>query len=207
MTSIYIANEDALSEAVLYRLVAEANQGLHIAVSVGRRGNGYLRSKFSQLCKTAAAIPVLLLTDLDKTPCAPELISDWCGGRVLPENMLFRVAVREIEAWLLADREGFARFSGIPKDKIPLDPEDLEDPKRALLNLVRHYGRRELRSDLLPSPGSRAKIGFGYNAVLSEFARSSWSVKRAIENADSLERTYRRLNELRQRHPRKASDS
>ena len=197
MTPIYIASEDALSETLLHHLVSEANHDLQVAVSFGRRGNSYLRSKFQELCKTAQAIPVVLLTDLDNTPCAPELIALWCGRRALPDSMLFRVAVREIEAWLLADKDGFARFAGIPKSKMPLDPEQLEDPKQTLLNLVRHYGRREIKANLLPSAGSTAKIGFGYNVILSDFVHSSWSLNRAIAHADSLERTYRRLRELR----------
>jgi len=37
-------------------------------------------------------------------------------------NFLFRVAVREVEAWLLAHREGIARFLGISEHLVPLMP-------------------------------------------------------------------------------------
>lgn len=196
MTPIYIAFEEARSEAVLQRLVLEANPGLQVAVSIGGKGNGYLKEKLPALIKTAYKIPVLLLTDLDDSPCAPELITCWCGQRVLPGSMLFRVAVREIEAWLLADCEGFSRFSGIPKTKIPIKPENLADPKQTLLNLVRRYGRRNIKSDLLPAADSHAKVGFGYNAALRVFVNSLWSIESASLRADSLRRAWHKLNGL-----------
>lgn len=197
MTPIYIAFEDSLSEAVLQRLILEVHPHLQVAVSIGGRGNSYLQKKLPALRRTAQKIPVLLLTDLDAVPCAPELITSWCGQGVLPKDFLFRVAVHETEAWLLADVEGFSRFSGISRAKLPLSPELLPDPKQTLLNLVRSYGNRDIKAELMPPPGSPVRIGFGYNAALIRFVHSFWSVKRAAERADSLERTYRRLRELR----------
>ncbi|MFZ1983772.1 MAG: hypothetical protein WAU91_05115 [Desulfatitalea sp.] len=202
MTLIYVATEDALSEAVADRIVREVNQGLHVAVRVGRKGNSYLRKRFVELSETARNIPVLLLTDLDRIPCASTLIDQWSRGRMSAGDMLFRVAVRETEAWLLADREGFAHFAGIPKAKLPRDPELLHDPKQTLLDLVRRFGRREIKTNLLPGPGSTAKIGFGYNLVLGDFVRDHWSVRSAAIQADSLERTCRRLRELSLRKTR-----
>lgn len=199
MTQIYLATEDALSEAVADRLVLAAGHGFSVAVRMGRKGNTYLKDKFFELCKLASSIPVLLITDLDSMECPPALIDHWCGDRKLPQGMIFRVAVREVEAWLLADREGFAAFTGIPKEKIPLSPEQLDDPKKSLLDLVRRYGRRQIKTDLLPNAGSNAKIGFGYNAVLSDFVVSAWSLRRAMVRADSLGRTCRRLAELASR--------
>ena len=196
MTEIYIATEDVLSEAVADRLVLEVHQGLRVAVRMGRKGNGFLKSKLFDLAKTAHAIPVLLLTDLDRTTCPPTLIADWRGRRVFSDDMLFRVVVREIEAWLLADREGFSRFSGIPVDKVPHHPESLDDPKRTLLNLIRRHGNRNIKAEILPQRGSHAAVGFGYNQTLVQFVRESWSAARAAKNASSLDRACRRLREL-----------
>jgi hypothetical protein len=196
MTALYIATEDALSEAVLERLIQEVNQGLRVAVRMGRKGNSYLKKKFSGLLKTAQAVPVLLLTDLDRIECPPSLIRGWRGKSVFPEGLLFRVAVREIEAWLLADRKGFAHFSGIPLDKMPLEPETLIDPKRELLRLIRKYGERDLKNAILPESGSSAMVGFGYNQALVRFVWGSWSVEKAAANAESLARTCRRIREL-----------
>jgi len=196
MKALYIATEDALSELVADRLVLEANQSFREVIHIRHQGNGYLRKKFRSLAKTACSIPVLMLTDLDRIDCPPTLLADWCNGQILPDGMLFRVAVREIEAWLLADREGFSRFAGVPLDKMPQRPESLDDPKQTLLSLVRRYGNRDIKDGILPERGSSAKIGYAYNQTLSRFVQAVWSVTNASRNADSLDRACRRLHEL-----------
>ena len=49
---------------------------------------------------------------------------------------LFRIAVREVEAWLIADREALAGFLKIKIMHVPYKPEELVDPKRVLLELA-----------------------------------------------------------------------
>ena len=196
MTDLIIATEDALSEAVVERLVENENQGMCVTVRIGRKGNGYLKQRILEFIRTAHAIPVILMTDLDHVECAPVLIADWCGRHQLPKNMLFRVAVQEVEAWLLADREGFSNYSGVPVEKIPRNPESIDDPKQMLMRLIRRYGYRKIKVDVLPDRGSPAKIGLGYNRILSQFVRENWSPVRAAKNADSLARTCLRLHEL-----------
>lgn len=196
MTLLYIATEDALSEAVADHLVAKVNHGLQVIVRLRRNGYGYLKKKFPELVQTARKIPVFLLTDLDRIECPPILIDSWSGTAALPSGMLFRVAVREIEAWLLADREGFAAFFGVPLTKLPLHPETIADPKQLMLNLVRRHSKREIKTAILPERGSQAKIGFGYNQMLSRFVAEHWSIERAMMASDSLTRTHRRLTEL-----------
>jgi hypothetical protein len=197
MTGVYIATEDALSEAVAERLILEENKGLHVGVRVGRKGNTFLRKKLPQFKEIARSIPIFVLTDLDLVECPACLIEDWNGREKLPSKMLFRVAVREIEAWLLADREGFADFSGVPLHRIPDQPETLVNPKETLLNIVRRYGKRAVKADLLPEKGSTAKIGFSYNQALCAFVKDTWSPDRAAMVAKSLHRTRYRLQELR----------
>ncbi|OGQ97935.1 MAG: hypothetical protein A2521_01890 [Deltaproteobacteria bacterium RIFOXYD12_FULL_57_12] len=196
MIQLYIATEDALSEAVADRLVAEVNHGLQVAVRIGRGGNSYLKNKFPELTRLARSIPVLLLTDLDNTDCAPILLGAWSQGCVVPEGMLFRVVVREIEAWLMADRKGFADFFQVPKFKIPEYPETIDDPKQFLLHLIRRYSNREIKAAILPERGSKARIGLGYNQMLSRFVAEGWEIRRAAATSDSLARAFRRLTEL-----------
>lgn len=198
MTAIYVATEDALSEAVADRLIKEENQNIYVAVRLGRKGNTYLKNKLRSFAEIAQSFPVLLLTDLDRAECPAVLINDWSKRTVLPEMLLFRVAVHETEAWLLADREGFARYSGVPLHRMPTNPELIDNPKECLLNLVRRFGKkRAVKADILPERGSTATKGLGYNQALCEFVRRSWSLDRASQASDSLYRTRRRLHELR----------
>lgn len=196
MTELYLATEDLLSEAVAERLVLDANQGLLVAVRMGRKGNGYLKQKLPELVRLANTIPVFMLTDLDRGSCPPTLINDWSAGQEAPPSLLFRVAVREVEAWLLADREGFADFVGAPLNKIPVNPESLDDPKQALLGLVRRYGSREIKNEILPASRSISPVGLGYNQSLSRFVLDAWMPRRAAANSDSLARAHARLSEL-----------
>lgn len=197
MTGVYIATEDALSEAVAERLILEENNGLHVGVRVGRKGNTFLRMKLPQFKEIARSVPIFILTDLDLVECPACLIEEWIGRVKLPSKMLFQVAVRETEAWLLADREGFADFSGVPLHRIPDQPETLVNPKETLLNIVRRYGKRAVKADLLPERGSSARIGLSYNQALCAFVKSTWSPDRAAKVAKSLHRTRYRLHELR----------
>jgi hypothetical protein len=196
MRNVYIATEDALSEAVATRLIEE-NHNMHVAVSVGKKGNGYLRKNIDTFRNIATSLPVILLTDLDRSECPASLINSWCRNIQLPRTFLFRVVVHETEAWLMADRSGFANFTGIPVDKIPMHPEELADPKNSLLTLVRRYAKKEIKDDILPERGSSAKIGLAYNQALCSFVNTSWSIESASHVAESLRRARSRLHELR----------
>ena len=103
------------------------------------------------------------------------------------------VAVREAEAWVLADREGFATFAGIPANKISSTPESLSDPKQELINLVRRSRNKRLAAELVPVQGSAVSIGPLYNERMGQFVREHWNVDAAIARSPSLERTFARL--------------
>ena len=135
---------------------------------------------------------MLLLIDLDLKACAPALVSRWLGKREVPQTFLFRVAVREIEAWLLADREAFADFIGVPESKIERNTEEIADPKRKLLDLARR-GKRSIRAGLLPAPEAAASQGDQYNQLLCEFVDSDWSSERAANHNASLRKTITAL--------------
>lgn len=196
MTFLYLATEDLLSELVGIHLVNALLGELEVKTLRGQ-GNGYLRSRVSNFRQMANHNVVVVLTDLDMKECAPTLMRDWFGDNALPGQLLFRVAVKEVEAWLLADREGFSEFLGINPEKIPEDSDQIMDPKVKLLQLAK-VGRRELREDLLPRKGVFAQQGLGYNQVLGRFVMNGWSSERAAENSDSLRRTCERLVEARQ---------
>jgi hypothetical protein len=146
---------------------------------------GQAKKKVKNYQKMAAfGYPVLLITDLDSAECPPSLHRTWMD--TIPHEMfLFRVAVREVEAWLLADRDALAGFLKIKITRIPDKPEELDDPKRILLNLARLAPRR-IRNGLLPEPRSKAHIGPEYNDLLTDYVRSSWDIETAADRAPSL---------------------
>lgn len=135
----------------------------------------------------AKHLPFVVLTDQDVAECAPKLVRDWLP-HPKQHNLVFRVAVREVESWVIADRSAFATFLGISKSKVPEEPDQLADPKRELISLARRSRRTALRQAIVPRPGS--KIGPDYNAMLGRFVKTRWNARVAMRNSPSLERAF-----------------
>lgn len=192
MLLVHAATEDELSESVACRLIQDHIPNASVGLRLRKGGVGYLRSSFSKFCQMANRDYVLLLADLDRGQCAPSLIAGWLGGHAAPEKLLFRVPVREIEAWLLADRVGIANLFEVSEASLPPNPDDLLDPKQTLLHAARR-ATRGIRSDLLRTRGTVSSQGLGYNRVLTRFVEDGWNPDRARLNSPSLDRTLERL--------------
>jgi len=190
--SITLAVEDRLSEIVLRTILRQSGRPYHVTSCIGLSGFGYLRKNINELNHAARIMPILVLTDLDRVECAPILRWDWLN--VSPhQNLLFRVAVREVESWVMAHRTAFAVFLGIRTDLIPSDPDGLDDPKRTLLDLAAKSRKRELREAMIPAPKSTAKVGPDYNGRLGEFVMMNWGVREAAKNSLSLRKAFRAI--------------
>ncbi len=196
MRYVNLATEDGLSEAVGLKLISTFLPGFQINLKLGKKGNGLLKVKLSSYCEIAKRDPFLLITDLDAATCAPALISTWLGNIAPPDDFLFRVAVREVESWLLADQVSMKLLLG-NRVNAPRDPESIRDPKGCLLRLARR-APRDVRRDLLVEEGAIASQGLGYNQRLCAHVDASWDPSRAAERSDSLCRVIRRLQELSQ---------
>jgi hypothetical protein len=189
---INLAIEDELSEAALRRIL-RGMPSFAVGTAYRRGGNGYLKKTIGGWNSAAKGTPFLVLTDLDRYACPRKLISDWLRVRKHP-NLLFRVAVREIESWLLADRTNLSRFLGIAERTVPANPDDLMDAKASLVVLGRKSRSGLIRDSISPRRGSTAKQGPAYNTCLSGFIRDHWDFRSASRNSPSLERTIDRLD-------------
>jgi len=197
MTYVALATEDALSEAVGLRLLQELPFEVTPSPLLRRDGFGYLRSGMSKWRELAKRQAVLLITDLDRLECPSALKRDWLGSKPAPENLLFRVAVREVESWVLADHVAMRRLVG-PKSKLPPEPDKLPDPKSHLLGLAK-FAAREIREDIVQQAGAVASQGIGYNSRLTAWVRDEWDPERAAQRSPSLQRARVRLSELVER--------
>lgn len=194
---INLVYEDDLSREVLLRLIdSPAVRSSDRCFSVGTkrpgRGYGFLKKNIIGFNQASKGMPYLILTDLDDRECAPLLINEWLPQTRNP-NLIFRIAVREVESWLLADDAGFARFLGIAKHKLPRNPDDLPDPKATLINLARTSRKRDIKADIVPKPGSTAKQGPAYNDCLISFVKDTWNPEKARRHSQSLEKALRAL--------------
>jgi hypothetical protein len=169
MTSCLLAVEDEVSEIVARRMI-EAYSPLQVLECYGKKGFGYLKANMSKFQEASRQIPYFVLTDLDQYSCATALKEDW-NIVSMPRNFMFRIAVRSIESWLMADRKNFADFLGISIQKLPLNPDDEINPKRLLIELAKHSRKREIREDIVPKPKSTAKIGPNYTSRIKQICK------------------------------------
>jgi len=70
---IHIAVEDPLSEAVLRKILICSNRPYIVGSCFNRGGFGYLKKNIRGFNNAAKGTPFLVLTDLDRTECAPVL--------------------------------------------------------------------------------------------------------------------------------------
>jgi hypothetical protein len=189
------AVEGNVDEVVLRKIVLEL--GGQLGPVFGRTGKAQLKRSIAAYNSAAKLGPWVVLVDLDDdAPCAPELCDGW-----LPTpspSMCFRVVVRAIEAWLLADREGIAQFLKVSSSRIPANPESLMHPKRAVIEIARHSRSRDVRMDMLPSASSGRLVGPAYSSRLIEFVSSEdgWRPHVAKKHSKSLDRCLVRLQSL-----------
>jgi len=185
-----VALEGPTDQAVVERLLAWLGLDLGKIVLCG--GKGKLDKRPSAYNQAARHAPWLVLRDLDQdAPCAPELVAAQLPSPA--EQMCFRVVVRAVEGWLLADAESMASFLGTNARNLPMSPDDLRNPKQELLNIARRGHRRAVREDLLPAAGTTATLGPGYTARIIEFSARHWRPDAAADRSPILASCIRAL--------------
>lgn len=183
--------EDDLSEYVMTRIVNSFGNKYLICNTYNGNGFGYIKSNINGFNQASSGVPFFVLTDLDNYTCPIALQNDWLCQPMRP-NFIFRIAIREVEAWLLADIENFSHFLNVSAVNFPDNPEQEVDPKRSLINLARRSRRRAVREDIVPI-NDNASIGPNYNGRLMEFVNSNWDIDLAKGRSGSLLRTINRL--------------
>lgn len=187
------AVEGSVDEAVVRLLIEHV--GGRPGTVYGRRGKAYLHQRIHGFNQAARHAPWVVLVDLDASAnCAVELRQEWLPSP--SPGLCFRVVVRAVEAWLMADADNLARYLGIARSRIARDPESVERPKQTLVNLARRSPRRNIRQDMVPRPTSGRLEGPAYSSRVTEFATSRWRPEVAAQHSDSLYRAIRCIRQL-----------
>lgn len=201
--SIYLAVEDDLSEWLLRRVLRERTVPYLIGPVFKQGGFGYLKKLSPAFNNMAKACPVLLLTDLDRRSCASELLHDWLAHPQHPDFLL-RVAVREVEAWLLASDAELGKFLAVRRVLNFAEPEALDDPKAELLKLASVSRRRNIREAIVRrDAGGNLRQGPAYNSTLTEFVEQQWKLATACAKCPSLQRMINALATLEMKWPQR----
>jgi hypothetical protein len=194
--TIYGAVEGIVDEAVLRCLITQL--GAVPGPIYGKAGKNHLVKKLRAYNHAASIERWVVLMDLDHdADCAPPFCTICLPNPAY--YMSLRIAVREIETWLLADRERIARFLGIAITRIPHNLEEINDPKQLVVQLAAHSRKRDIRQDMTPRPNSTRHVGPAYTSRLIEFiqdATDGWRPVVAAELSDSLNRCLRAMQRL-----------
>lgn len=192
MPDVSIVVEGPTDVPVVTRILASV--GCEVSSIYGQSGCNFIDDNIARYNNAARFAPWLVLRDLDQAPCAAALVS---GLLNRPARwMRFRIAVREVEAWLLADGEALCGYLSVAPKHLPATPEIVADPKLALVNLARRSKRKVIVKDMVPEPGVTASVGPGYVARVTEFARDHWRPAVARINSPSLDKCLTRAAEL-----------
>jgi len=183
--TISAAVEGIVDEAVVRRLITHV--GGHPGPVHGKNGKPALHQKINGYNNAAKHTPWVVLVDLNSdAQCAPILRRNWLPTPA--PQLCFRVAVRQVEAWLMADAETLADYLGVGRRQIPADPEELPNAKTEMVNLAHRSRRTVIRQDMVPRQGSGRSVGPAYSSRLIEYAERHWRPEVAAQHADSLRR-------------------
>jgi hypothetical protein len=196
IVALSAAVEGDVDEATVRRIADHLGVAIHAVY--GKRGKPHLLQKLGAYNNAARFAPWLVLIDLNQdAKCAPPFRTRHLSDPA--RHMCFRVAVHEVESWLMADRRRLASFLGVPIARIPANPELDPDPKQTIVSLARNSRRATIRRDVAPRLGSGRTIGPLYTSRLIEFvtdAQAGWRPEIAAKACPSLARCLRALRDL-----------
>lgn len=190
---IYAAVEGIVDEVVVRKVIAHA--GGRPGPVYGKAGKPALRESINGYNNAARHAPWIVLVDLDgDADCAPPLRQDWLPAPA--HQLCLRIAVRQVEAWLMADTTTLASYLGVARSRVPQVPEDLPNAKVGMVNVARRSRRNAIRVDMVPRPGSGRSVGPAYASRLIEYVEAHWRPGVAAERAESLRRAIVCLERL-----------
>ncbi len=209
MRDVFISGEDDATRAVIRRLVSDYNPKLHIIQSLPARGSE-IKSKISSFNELARQYPIILLTDLDDDPCAPIGKTNLLNGITQSSGFVINIACDEVEAWLMADTEGFAYYFGIPLTEMPkFLPQKMQGRKplsEISLNVKSSWHFTHQLAHLSTKSDVRAQVsvplndktckGKEYNTAVVPFIEKVWKPETGRLVSDSLNRMINRIQGL-----------
>lgn len=198
MRQLVLVGEDGLCCALGERLLAHALPGWAMATApVDKQGVTKLvpeLERYAKVAKNKFGPAVVCIADTDGQ-CPVE----WLAARLpkqVPERFLMRLAVAEAESWVMADHVNVQAHFRIPANKLSRAPDELADPKAALLQLLWRHAPGELKQDMVQGHVNPPRRGTGYNPHLRTFVTDHWDPAQAAKRSPSLQRAIRRISLL-----------
>ena len=199
---VHLLLEGHLEEPVSEKLLEYC--GHERGTVYGKKGCAYIHEKAKNY--QALANPsqgVLVLTDSRDTgsPCPSDALQNTLQLAKPPANFLCRLAVNELESWLIADSVSLSNFLRISPTLIPKNPDVEPLPKITLVNLARRSRKTKIKNGIVPPEKHGGPVAPAYLATMTEYVREHWNIDNARKNSPSLERCVVRLFNLRNSEP------
>lgn len=173
--------------SLFYRL------GVSVGTVYGQKGIDHFKQQAAGFAVRGRYSPILLLADFCDlhSDCIVQAVRELVPDP--PPLAHVRLAVRELESWVLASRSRVALYFGVSLAHVPTDPDELDDPKLSLVNLARRSPYRRRGSMFVPVPGHSGVVGRDYLDGLSELINEHWDLEEACEHSPSLRRFLARF--------------
>lgn len=187
--------EGTTDEPVVTALMHAAGWADHEFFVRSVNGKGAIDRDIKNYWEAAQHVPYVVFRDLDhdegSCPVAVRSMLSSKTPRELPD-LLIRIVDQCIESWILADREGVAKFCKRPIASVrPCDSW----PKDHLLRLL----QKAQFKDAVLREGGKLAFGPAYAIHLHHLMTHHWSIERAAAESDSLRRALERLTDLHNR--------
>ncbi|MCS6795254.1 MAG: hypothetical protein RMJ97_03195 [Raineya sp.] len=193
MNKIYIQPvvEDVLQEKVLQKLFQHLRNDIELYPAIGKKGNSYILERLASFNEASIEeCRYFVLLDMDKPYCIVDFLQERVNFTPKPYFSL-RVCVLEVETWLLADRQNFAKFLGVTDTIIPVNVEEkISQPKEFVISLAQQSKKKEIKTII---PEGTAKQGKGYNIQMLSFVENLWDFQNASKNCKSLQKTIQKI--------------
>jgi len=191
--TVNLVVEDALSEAFSRRILAQAS--LESGIVYGKQGFGYIKTRLAGFNNGAKSASYFVLADLDQFQCPAGLWAEWLPNIRRHRNLIFRVAVREVESWLLADYESLKEYLGLKENNRYSNTDELPDPKREFLSLALRSSKRTVREAVVfQNRDGTVYQGPDYNGALIGYVEKDWSLSAGMRRSNSLARAVRAVS-------------
>ncbi|MDR0764067.1 MAG: DUF4276 family protein [Synergistaceae bacterium] len=194
MIDVTCVYEDDPTYHVMLKMLGHFPDNLCVSRGIHCHGFGKIKKNIAGYNSAAMFSYFFVITDLDRHECAPSLIREWLPAK-RNLKLIFRVAVREVESWLLADRENFARFFAVNPALVPFPPDEINDPKQVVFAIAKRSRKRNIREGIPPTD-EYVSIGPGYNIEFRDFIKNYWSLGDARKNSPSLDKALKSLEKL-----------
>ena len=174
MPSVGLVVEGQIDRVAAGIILATRNLSVDPNRVIVTGGKNRFDARLSKYNQAALLNPWLALrdSDHDASDCPATLRHSLLTVPQSPA-MCLRLAVRTLEAWLLADARTFSDHFSVPASKVPNEPEGLARPKDALIKACRSSRRREVRAGMVPPPGTSG-TGPEYTNFISRYCREAW---------------------------------